>query len=189
MKKFYRIILTTITLFLLSACTLLPKHQQNNVNDSTIEMPPKEIETDWKIILTPLTEALLSNNSINPGTALLISDVQNKTNQYVPSSQLDDAIKSLLNNQTIFNIVDEEVVNFAKENLGIPLEDSNISRSKTLALARQINANMVLFTTINQIPVQPNTPANVSMELLLTSTGEIVWKGSTGDIVKNEKNG
>lgn len=178
----------------LSGCQSIGFIGQNNkqapIDDISapivVEQPPKIIVTDWKTILTPLVNELLQTAEVTENNRILISDIKNASNRYVSSTQINNVIFNLLSDQDIFSIIDKQTINQAKQHLGISYDDASVSRSKMIALARNVKADYLLFTTVNQPPQFADTQANVSMELLLTKTGEIVWQLSSDQIVNSQ---
>ncbi|GAA5106546.1 penicillin-binding protein activator LpoB [Orbus sasakiae] len=192
MKHYLSVVAIIISTMALSGCHLLEQNRQTpapiqNNPVSVVEQPPKILATDWQVVISPLIAELIQTAEVSDSNSLLISDIRNRSNEYVSGAQINSIIFNAFNQQNIFAIIDKKVVNQAKQNLGIPYDDSLVSRSKMIALARQVKADYVLFTTINQVPKLPETPANVSMELLLTKTGEIVWQFSSDQLVNNNQ--
>lgn len=192
MKRYLSGVAIMISIMVLSGCHLLEQNRQTpapiqNNPVSVVEHPPKILATDWQVVISPLIAELIQTAEVSDSNSLLISDIRNRSNEYVSGAQINSIIFNAFNQQNIFAIIDKKVVNQAKQNLGIPYDDSLVSRSKMIALARQVKADYVLFTTINQVPKLPETSANVSMELLLTKTGEIVWQFSSDQLVNNNQ--
>lgn len=192
MKRYLSGVAIMISIMVLSGCHLLEQNRQTpapiqNNPVSVVEQPPKILATDWQVVISPLIAELIQTAEVSDSNSLLISDIRNRSNEYVSGAQINSIIFNAFNQQNIFAIIDKKVVNQAKQNLGIPYDDSLVSRSKMIALARQVKADYVLFTTINQVPKLPETSANVSMELLLTKTGEIVWQFSYDQLVNNNQ--
>lgn len=192
MKRYLSGVAIMISIMVLSGCHLLEQNRQTpapiqNNPVSVVEQPPKILATDWQVVISPLIAELIQTAEVSDSNSLLISDIRNRSNEYVSGAQINSIIFNAFNQQNIFAIIDKKVVNQAKQNLGIPYDDSLVSRSKMIALARQVKADYVLFTTINQVPKLPETSANVSMELLLTKTGEIVWQFSSDQLVNNNQ--
>lgn len=192
MKRYLSGVAIMISIMVLSGCHLLEQNRQTpapiqNNPVSVVEQPPKILATDWQVVISPLIAELIQTAEVSDSNSLLISDIRNRSNEYVSGAQINSIIFNAFNQQNIFAIIDKKVVNHAKQNLGIPYDDSLVSRSKMIALARQVKADYVLFTTINQVPKLPETSANVSMELLLTKTGEIVWQFSSDQLVNNNQ--
>ncbi|WP_392563891.1 hypothetical protein RHO13_11860 [Orbus wheelerorum] len=190
MKCYLQTIAMTIAITILAGCHRLEPNnnpsptQQEALN--VVEHPPKFITTDWQTILSPLIDELLETMAVNGNNTLLISDVNNRSNQYISPTAINDILVKLLNRQTIFQVIDNNIVNLAKQNLGIPNDDALVSRAKMVALARKVDADYVLFTIIDQVPKLPDTPAEVSLELIQTKTGEIIWQFSSDQLATNQ---
>lgn len=186
MKFAVKFIAIIATIILINGCQIdvprgqvVPPARDDKV---IIEQPPKIVETDWQLIMQPLINELLSTMNVSANNTLLISDINNRSDQYVSSASINNVITNDLKQQTIFKVVDSQLVNQAKQQLGISSDDSLVSRGKMIALARQLQTDYLLFTTINDVPQSPKQTAKVAMELLLTKTGEIVWQFSSDQL-------
>ena len=171
----------------LSGCQLTHTNtsSQPEQYQSIIEQPPKIISMDWNAILSPLVDELLQTAEITEHNTLLISDVKNSSDSYISASQINRSLMNLFVQQDIFLLADKQLVNQAKQRLGIPYDDSAISRSKMLGLARNIPVDYLLFITVNQAPKLPDTHASATLELISVSTGEIVWQCSTEQLAQS----
>ncbi|WP_392562645.1 hypothetical protein RHO12_03950 [Orbus sturtevantii] len=189
MKCFLQTVIMIVATTILAGCHLLNSNNQPALIEQEVlivESPPKLLTTDWSIILSPLIDELLETMAVNGNNTLLISDVNNHSQQYISSTAINDILVKALNEQTIFQVIDSNSVNIAKQSVGIPNDDSLVSRGKMIALARKVNADYVLFTIIDQAPKLPDTLAEVSLELILTKTGEIIWQFSSDQIASNQ---
>lgn len=198
MKQFKRIIGMGMLAFSLAGCQLLGYNQKTEVNppveipDNTgvVDTPPQIVKTtDWSDILSPVVNKILQSSSAIEGhKLLLISDIQNRSGDYLATNQIDTTLHNILNKQSIFSVADRQSISQAKQALGISVDDKLVSRSKMIGLAKSINAGYVLFTTLYKLPTE-NEDANLSMELLSTQTGEILQRVTTKDIQsKNSAN-
>ncbi|XKM12518.1 hypothetical protein RCS94_05710 [Orbaceae bacterium ac157xtp] len=192
MKIGYTFFCAPFLVLLLSGCELTGSRLQPSDNSKqptdVVSLPPKIVGTDWNSILTPLINELLETAEVGENNQLLISDIKNNSNSYVSSAQLNKLIYNQLSSrQDIFKVIDKKTINQARQVLGISYNDALVSRSKMIALARNINADYLLFTTVNKTPDQDDSQAVVSMELLLTKTGEIVWQFSSDQLVKDNQ--
>lgn len=152
-----------------------------------VEPPPILIKRDWHDILSPLINALTQFSMTDEYNLLLLSDVKNNSHDYIDSNQINQVLNRLFAKQTLFLVVDKKLVNDGKQLLGIANDDTLVSRGKMIALARNINVNYVLFTTINAPPKPPYSAADVEMELLFSQTGEIIWSLSSSQLTDNNE--
>lgn len=144
-----------------------------------VEQPPQLTTTNWQPIIKPLIDKLLKIKDIQDNNLLLISDVKNNSNHYVSTTEVNKLIFNLLSEQNIFNIIDKATINQSKLILGIPYDDASISRNKMIALANDVKANYILFTSINQVPDLQNESADVRLELLSVESGKVIKQFTT----------
>lgn len=144
-----------------------------------VEQPPQLTTTNWQPIIKPLIDKLLKIKDIQDNNLLLISDVKNNSNHYVSTTEVNKLILNLLSEQNIFNIIDKATVNQSKLILGIPYDDASISRNKMIALANDVKANYILFTSINQVPDLQSKSADVRLELLSVESGKVIKQFTT----------
>lgn len=197
MKQIKHVVIIGALSFILAGCQLFnqtkpievkPPVEDSRVNNTdVIETPPSIVKsTDWNIILSPFVYKILqSSSSIGGNKVLLISDIQNRSGDYLAKNQIDETLHSLMNKQNLFVIADKQSIIQAKQALGISADDKLVSRSKMIGLAKSINAGYVLFTTINKLPTD-NNDANLSMELLSTQTGEILTRVTSKDFPQQQ---
>lgn len=189
MKTISYVVSASVLLLTLSGCQLIQKNtapvENNTVSskpEAIIELPPKMVSTDWRVILSPLVNELLQTTEPSEQNLLLVSDTKNNTGEYVALNRVNNTLQSLLTGQDLFVVINKNMVNQGKHILGIPFDDTSVSRSKVTGLARYLKADYVLFTAINTLPKSPDTEANVSMELISTKSGEIIWHFSSDEI-------
>ncbi|OCL19140.1 hypothetical protein [Gilliamella sp. wkB171] len=197
MKQIKHVVIIGTLSFILAGCQLFnqtkpievkPPVEDSQINNTdVIETPPSIVKsTDWNIILSPFVQKILkSSSSIDGNKVLLISDIQNRSGDYLAKNQIDETLHSLMNKQNLFVIADKQSIIQAKQALGISADDKLVSRSKMIGLAKSINAGFVLFTTINKLPTD-NNDANLSMELLSTQTGEILTRVTSKDFPQQQ---
>lgn len=193
MKKIIRLLAFSSFVSLLAGCHLLDSEKTvdippiDNSPVGIIETPPQIVKkTDWRSILSPFITNILQSSSIPEGNrVLLISDIQNRTGDFVANNQIDEALHQLMSKQQIFSVANKQSINQAKQAIGIASDDTLVSRGKMIGLAKSMNAQYVLFTTLYQLPNDDNgTDANLSMELLYTQNGEILGRVTSKDFVQ-----
>ena len=198
MKQIKRIVVTSAIAFVLTGCHLLdnkgdtmtPPVIINPTDGDVIETPPLITKkTDWNTILSPFTNKLINDSSSlnDENKVLLISDIQNRSGDYLINNQIDEALHQLMNKQNKFTVASRQSINQTKQALGISPDDKLVSRGKMIGLAKSMNAGYVLFTTIYKIPTE-NNEANLSMELISTQTGEILNRVTSKDFSKQSTN-
>ena len=198
MKQIKRIVVTSAIAFVLTGCHLLdnkgdtmtPPVIINPTDGDVIETPPLITKkTDWNTILSPFTNKLINDSSSlnDENKVLLISDIRNRSGDYLINNQIDEALHQLMNKQNKFTIASRQSINQTKQALGISPDDKLVSRGKMIGLAKSMNAGYVLFTTIYKIPTE-NNDANLSMELISTQTGEILNRVTSKDFSKQSTN-
>ncbi|MCX8587061.1 MULTISPECIES: hypothetical protein [unclassified Gilliamella] len=193
MKKIIRLLAFSAFVSLLVGCHLLDSKKTvdtppiDNSPIGIIETPPQIVKkTDWRSILSPFITKILQSSSIPEGNrVLLISDIQNRTGEFVANNQIDEALHQLMSKQPIFSVVNKQSINQAKQAIGIGSDDKFVSRGKMIGLAKSINAQYVLFTTLYQLPNDDNgTDADLSIELLSTQNGEILERVASKDFAQ-----
>ena len=198
MKQIKRIVVTSAIAFVLTGCHLLDNKDDtmtppviiNPTDGDVIETPPLITKkTDWNTILSPFTNKLINDSSSlnDENKVLLISDIQNRSGDYLINNQIDEALHQLMNKQNKFTVASRQSINQTKQALGISPDDKLVSRGKMIGLAKSMNAGYVLFTTIYKIPTE-NNDANLSMELISTQTGEILNRVTSKDFSKQSTN-
>ena len=140
----------------------------------TVPQPPKLKTINWDASVQPLVAQMLRAASAEPGSVLLVDRIKNSTNGALQSEKATDAIQNALNNNGKFTLVSTDQLNQAKQTLGLSPDDSLNSRSKAIGLARNVNAQYVLYSNAQG---DVKTPT-LQMQLMLVQTGEIIWSGN-----------
>ncbi|MCO6538045.1 MAG: hypothetical protein J6567_08815 [Gilliamella sp.] len=195
MKQIKRIFVTSSLVFVLTGCHLISNTQKVEVKppvdvtqpDDTgvIEMPPEIAkQTDWNSVLSPFIKKLVNVPLSNSDNKLIfISDIQNRSGDYIANNQIDEALHQLMHKQNTFTVVDRQTISQAKQSLGISADDKLVSRGKMIGLAKSISASYVLFTTIYKVPSASND-VDLAMELISTQSGEILTRVASKDFPK-----
>lgn len=136
--------------------------------------PPKLKTINWQSSVQPLVANMMNTPGITPGSVLLVDRLKNSTNGSIQSANADLALSQALASNSKFTLVTADQLNQAKQALGLSPEDSLNSRSKAIGLARNLNAQYVLYSTARGDAKAPK----LQMQLMLVQTGEIVWTGS-----------
>lgn len=136
--------------------------------------PPKLKTIDWQGSIPPLVNKMMNTPGITPGSVLLVDRLKNSTNGAIQSANADLAIHNALQSNSKFTLITAEQLSQAKQALGLSPQDSLNSRGKAIGLARNLNAQYVLYSTARGDAKAPQ----LQMQLMLVQTGEIVWTGS-----------
>ncbi|SPP31413.1 Penicillin-binding protein activator LpoB [Arsenophonus endosymbiont of Aleurodicus floccissimus] len=140
----------------------------------TVPQLPKVKTVDWSTVVIPLAHQLVQAQGVESGKVLLIDSIKNNTNMSIQSMQATDAIIEAVNNQNVFKLVPQDVVANTRKALGLSQEDSLVTRSKAIGLARYVQADYVLYSVISGNQQQ----SEIEMQLMAAQTGEILWSGS-----------
>ncbi|WP_058973015.1 penicillin-binding protein activator LpoB [Type-D symbiont of Plautia stali] len=139
-----------------------------------VPQPPKLKTINWSASVQPLVANMVQSAGVNPGSVLLVDRIKNSTNGALQSDKATDAIQSALANNGKFTLVTPEQLAQAKQALGLSADDSLNSRSKAIGLARNVNAQYVLYSNAQGDVKSPT----LQMQLMLVQTGEIIWSGN-----------
>ncbi|WP_191921048.1 penicillin-binding protein activator LpoB [Pantoea agglomerans] len=139
-----------------------------------VPQPPKLVTINWDASVQPLVAQMLQAASTEPGSVLLVDRVKNSTNGALQSEKATAAIQNSLNNNGKFTLVSADQLAQAKQTLGLSPDDSLNSRSKAIGLARNVNAQYVLYSNARGDVKAPT----LQMQLMLVQTGEIIWSGN-----------
>src|SRR5471032_1797367 len=167
MKKYF--LMVAMAALILGGCTLPTKQQpaepQQPTTPVTVEpgtpetsgqppvetvpQPPKEQTINWNASVQPMVAKMLQADGVQAGSVLLLDSVKNSTNGSLP-------------------------VGNATAALGLSVDDSLGSRSKAIGLARYVNAQYVLYSTVTGDVKSPT----LKMQMMTVPSGEIVWSGN-----------
>ena len=139
-----------------------------------VPQPPKLKTINWSASVQPLVANMVQSAGVNPGSVLLVDRIKNSTNGALQSDKATDAIQSALANNGKFTLVTPDQLAQAKQTLGLSADDSLNSRSKAIGLARNVNAQYVLYRNAQGDVKSPT----LQMQLMLVQTGEIIWSGN-----------
>ncbi|AIR86648.1 penicillin-binding protein [Pantoea sp. BL1] len=139
-----------------------------------VPQPPKLKTINWNASVQPLVGNMVQSAGVNPGSVLLVDRIKNSTNGALQSDKATDAIQNALANNGKFTLVTPEQLAQAKQTLGLSADDSLNSRSKAIGLARNVNAQYVLYSSAQGDVKAPT----LQMQLMLVQTGEIIWSGN-----------
>ncbi|CCP02896.1 hypothetical protein BN439_1836 [Erwinia amylovora Ea644] len=136
--------------------------------------PPKMQPLNWSATVSPLVGQMLKADGINAGNVLLVDNVKNSTNGSLQSAKATAALLNSLENNGQFSLVTPQQLAAARQTLGLSADDSLVSRSKAIGLARYVGAQYVLYSNAEGDIKSPS----LQLQLMLVQTGEIIWSGS-----------
>lgn len=152
----------------------LPDIQSEKPAQPTIPAVPKVRTYAWSSAIAPLVSKMLHADGVTAGGVLLVDNVNNQTNGSLQTSGATEALTKALSDNGTFALVPAAQVSAARQQLGLSAQDSLGSRSKAIGLARNLNAQFVLYSNLGG---NVNSPT-LKMQLMLVQTGEIIWSGS-----------
>ena len=151
----------------------VPQPEQPVQQPQPVPQPPKLVTINWDASVEPLVAQMVRAATVTPGSVLLVDRIKNSTNGALQGEKATNAIQNALNNNGKFSLVSSEQLAQAKQTLGLSQDDSLNSRSKAIGLARNLNAQYVLYSTAKGDVKAPT----LQMQLMLVQTGEIIWSG------------
>ncbi|NKI74568.1 penicillin-binding protein activator LpoB [Dickeya sp. CFBP 2040] len=152
------------------------KPQLPSPESQPLPTPPKiQVPVlNWSAAVTPLVGKMVKTDGIARGSILLLNKLKNNTNGSLQTAQATTALYNALAASGQFTMVSPEQLGVARQSLGLSEEDSLESRSKAVGLARYLGAQYVLYADASGDVKAPD----LSMQLMLVQTGEIVWSGN-----------
>ena len=136
-----------------------------------IPEPPKLHNINWPASLQPLMAQLATVPTTETGTLLLAEGIRNTTNGSIQSGNANTVLTQQLAGVERFTPVNPQQLALAKQALGLSANDNLTSKAKAMALARKLQSDFVLYTTVSGEVKN----AIISMQLMLVGTGEIIW--------------
>ncbi|PHM67181.1 penicillin-binding protein activator LpoB [Xenorhabdus stockiae] len=184
-----RIFLVVLSALLLASCTLTSTQPPAPVTPAEPEQkteptepplqkvpqPPKIQSINWNNIVQPLVDQMAKAHGVEAGKILLVDNVKNNTSGSLRTLKATDAITDVVSKTHVFQVVPKNQVYYARQALGLSSEDSLASRSKSIGLARYLNADYVIYSVASGDTQQ----RKINMQLMLVKTGEILWSGSS----------
>ncbi len=187
MKKLLFVVLASM---LLAGCPgTAPKPQKPpvTVNPPPIDVvpippiqPPPQQAPDpinWMASIEPLVAKMVSSSPDANNGIILLDQVKNNTSGRVETADATSALKETLLSTNRFSLVPDSKLIEGRQALGLQGDDSLISRSKAIGLARYLGAKYIIYASANGNPGMPE----IMIQLLQAQTGEILWTG-TGNV-------
>lgn len=141
--------------------------------DKVPPLPPKPKTVDWTSAVSPLINQMIASSNVEKSKVLLVDSVKNNTNGSFSVANVTSTITKTVDATGQFEMVPQDVISSARKALGLPIEDSLVSRSKAIGLGRLVRADYVLYSVIEG----SNSKRDIEMQLLSVQTGEILWTG------------
>ncbi|QCR36426.1 penicillin-binding protein activator LpoB [Nissabacter sp. SGAir0207] len=151
-----------------------PQPTQPTPTDTVPQPPKMQKPIDWQASVQPLIAQMLRADGVESGSVLLLDNVKNSTNGRLQTGAATSALYNALASNNTFSVVPASQLTQAKQTLGLSADDSLVSRSKAIGLARYLKAQYVLYSDASGSAKAPT----LEMQLMLVQTGEIVWSGS-----------
>ncbi|SLM63680.1 MULTISPECIES: penicillin-binding protein activator LpoB [Dickeya] len=153
-----------------------PKPVTPPAQSQPLPVPPKiQVQVlNWSAAAAPLVAQMVKTQGVAKGSMLLVNKLKNNTNGSLQTAQATNELYNALASAGVFTLVSHEQVGAARQSLGLSEEDSLESRSKAVGLARYVGAQYVLYADASGEVKSPQ----LSMQLMLVQTGEIVWSGN-----------
>ena len=192
MKKYF--LMVAFAALILGGCTLPNQQQQQPEQPTapvtpvepekpqtevppppeTVPQPPKEQTINWNASVQPMVAKMLQADGVQAGSVLLLDSVKNSTNGSLQVANATAALHNALATNNKFQVVPDTQLASAKQALGLSVDDSLGSRSKAIGLARYVNAQYVLYSTVTGDVKSPT----LKMQMMTVPSGEIVWSGN-----------
>ena len=141
--------------------------------DQNGQPTPRERHYDWNGAVQPMVGKMLQASGANAGSVLLVDSVNNRTNGSINTGEATEVVHNALANNGKFTLITAQQLAVAKQQLGLSPQDSLVSRSKAMGIARNVGAQYVLYSNATG---NANAPS-LQMQLMLVQTGEIIWSG------------
>ena len=140
----------------------------------TVPQPPKIQTLNWSASVEPLVAQMVQADDVVAGSILLVDNVKNSTNGNLQTAKATAALQNALSQSNRFTLITPQQLAVAKQTLGLSAEDSLVSRSKAVGLARYVGAQYVLYSNADGDVKSPE----LQMQLMLVQSGEIIWSGN-----------
>lgn len=137
--------------------------------------PPKqELEPlNWMASIEPLVYNMLNSSLDANNGVVLLDQVKNNTSGKVQTDDAASALKETLLATNRFSVVSDSKLTEGRQAMGLQDDDSLISRSKAIGLARYLGAKYIIYASANGNPSMPE----IIIQLMQAQTGEILWSG------------
>lgn len=128
---------------------------------------------NWMASIEPLVSKMLNSSPDTNNGVVLLEQVKNNTSGKVETADATSALKETLASTNRFSLVPDSKLLEGRQALGLEDDDSLISRSKAIGLARYLGAKYIVYASANGNPSMPE----IIIQLMQAQTGEILWSG------------
>ncbi|WP_159564367.1 penicillin-binding protein activator LpoB [Budvicia diplopodorum] len=135
------------------------------------QLPPEPL--NWMASIKPLVSNMLSSSPDANNGVILLDQVKNNTSGKVDTADATAVLKETLLATKRFSLVSDSKLLEGREAMELKGDDSLISRSKAIGLARYLGAKYIIYASANGSPGMPE----IVIQLLQAQTGEILWSG------------
>ncbi|MDF7681095.1 penicillin-binding protein activator LpoB [Enterobacteriaceae bacterium ESL0689] len=138
-----------------------------------VPVTPPVRHYQWEATIQPMIDQMLQAKGVNPGSVLLVDNMNNRTNGALDIDQATSVLRNAADNNGKLTLVSPQQLTAARQQLGLSPQDSLGGRSKAIGIARSVGAQYVLYSSVTGSASLPE----LKMQLMLVQTGEIIWSG------------
>ncbi|OAT22537.1 penicillin-binding protein activator LpoB [Proteus myxofaciens] len=138
-----------------------------------VPTPPKITQINWNATIQPLIREMSVTDDLGVGKLLVVDNVKNNSGGNIQTVNATNAIIEAINNISALQTVPYTQMMSARKALGLSGEDSLGLRSAAIGLARYLQADYILVSTVDG----KKDNRVISMQLMSVSSGEILWNG------------
>lgn len=138
-----------------------------------VPTPPKITHINWHATIQPLIRQMSATDELGVGQLVVVDSVKNNSGGNIQAANATNSIIESVNSISALQTVPYAQMMSARKALGLSGEDSLGLRSAAIGLARYLNADYILVSTVDG----KKDNRVISMQLISVSTGEILWNG------------
>lgn len=133
--------------------------------------------TNWQQLTDQVISQVLAegNISFTNQEVLFVNNVSNQAISTMPVFVIDQLLNQRAAAITNAKVADQQAVLAAKQQLGIAANDTLLTRSKAIAIARQLNARYTLYPIVTGSEEAPV----LTVQLINASTAEIIAEANS----------
>jgi hypothetical protein len=144
--------------------------------------------TDLQTTATKMVNSMLSSPRISKITAntndlpiIWPQTIQNRTNEHIDTSAIQNSVTTELLNSGKFNLVDMNKVDAVKAQMQYQNYSGMVAPDKAVKIGKQVGAQYMLFGDISSISAQNNYQQSqffqITMKLMDLESGLLIWQG------------
>ncbi len=138
-----------------------------------VPTPPKITSINWNSAIQPLIREMSVTDDLATGKLLVVDNVKNNSGGNIQVVNATNTIIDSVNSISALQTVPYAQMMSARKALGLSGEDSLGLRSAAIGLARYLQADYILFSTVDG----KKDNRVISMQLMSVASGEILWSG------------